>query len=131
MEVATVDGHGSVRVFAVESGTLLRSARPHSDWINRIAWSDDGRFLSTASDDGTARLLSAETLMSLRIVRNTASTIRASLTDRSEYLVTNDQERIVFIDTASALERPDAASLLARAEEAAGMRLEGLTLVVR
>jgi len=131
VEVATVDGHGSVRVFAVESGTLLRSARPHSDWINRIVWSDDGRFLSTASDDGTARLLSAETLMSLRIVRNTASTIRASLTDRSEYLVTNDQERIVFIDTASALERPDAASLLARAEEAAGMRLEGLTLVVR
>jgi len=120
-----------VRVFAVESGALLRSARPHSDWINRIAWSDDGRFLSTASDDGTARLLSAETLTSLRIVRNTASTLRASLTDSSEYLVTHDQDRIVFIDTASALERPDAASLLARAEEAAGMRLEGLTLVVR
>ena len=36
--------------------TLKRILRGHTDTINRIAWSPDGRFLASPSDDQTIRI---------------------------------------------------------------------------
>ena len=41
--------------------TLRHTLREHTSYINRIAWSPDGRFLATPSDDQTIRIWEIET----------------------------------------------------------------------
>jgi WD40 repeat protein len=41
--------------------TLRCTLRGHTDWIGRIAWSPDGRFLATPSGDQTVRVWDADT----------------------------------------------------------------------
>jgi hypothetical protein len=41
--------------------SLVRTLRGHKGWVDRIAWSPDGKFLASASEDRTIRLWEAET----------------------------------------------------------------------
>lgn len=37
-------------------GTLLYTYRGHSSWVNSVAWSPNGHFVASASDDGTVQI---------------------------------------------------------------------------
>jgi small GTP-binding protein len=50
--------------------SLRHTLRGHSSWINRIAWSPDGKFLATPSADKTIRLWDAQTGQHLRTLRS-------------------------------------------------------------
>jgi WD40 repeat protein len=51
----------------IPPGFKLRyTLRGHSDWINRIAWSPDGKILASGSEDQTIRLWDVQTGRSLR-----------------------------------------------------------------
>src|SRR5438876_1028156 len=50
------NGDGLVKVWDVETGKELRTLRGHSDRVDGLAFTADGRYLLTASWDWTMRL---------------------------------------------------------------------------
>jgi WD40 repeat protein len=56
-----------VKVWELESGRLLRSLEGHTDWVNAVAVSPDGRFIvSGSSDDRTVKVWELESGRLLR-----------------------------------------------------------------
>ncbi len=55
-EVAYVNKEDSLKLWNLNSGTLLASFKGHTHWINSVAFSSDGQFIASASDDKTIKL---------------------------------------------------------------------------
>ncbi|KAF8553443.1 WD40 repeat-like protein [Imleria badia] len=56
--------HGDIRIYDVESGTLVPSppeGHCHEEWVNGVLWSRDGSKLFSASDDKTIRCWNTST----------------------------------------------------------------------
>lgn len=54
-----------VKVWDVEEGELLHTLEGHTEGISDVAWSNDGEFLASASDDKTVRIWSIQTVRRL------------------------------------------------------------------
>src|SRR5262249_55243674 len=58
---ATADGDGTVRLWSVTTGALLRTLRGHVGAVRVVVYSQDGRTLATGGDDHTVRLWNTST----------------------------------------------------------------------
>jgi COMPASS component SWD3 len=51
-----------VKLWDAYSGEILRTFEGHTEGVNDVAWSNDGEFLASASDDKSIILWSLETV---------------------------------------------------------------------
>lgn len=53
-----------LKIWNAEDGQILHTLSGHTEGISDLAWSPDGEFLATASDDKTIRLWNIESVSS-------------------------------------------------------------------
>ncbi|TVQ45181.1 MAG: WD40 repeat domain-containing protein, partial [Gloeocapsa sp. DLM2.Bin57] len=46
----------TLKIWHVETGKLIRTLTGHSNWVNSVNYSPDGRFLASGSRDNTIRI---------------------------------------------------------------------------
>ncbi len=56
------DDGGSIRIWNLPQGTLLREIKKTDDWVNKIEFSPDGRWMAAASANGSAWLWETQSL---------------------------------------------------------------------
>lgn len=54
-----------IKLWDAENGDIIHTFEGHSEGISDVAWSSNGEFLASASDDKTVRLWSLETVRTL------------------------------------------------------------------
>ena len=64
--LASASWDGTIRLWDVASGALLRTLEGHTFWVRSVAFSPDGRTLASASRDRTIRLWDATSGESLQ-----------------------------------------------------------------
>lgn len=70
----------------------------HTDQISRVCFSPDGRYVVTASSDGTARIWEAETGMQLTVLKgHTSFVVCAAFSPDGKYIVTASWDRTAKI----------------------------------
>jgi WD40 repeat protein len=57
-----------VRIWDVATGNFTATLAGHSDEVNAVAWSPDGKLLASASDDGTVQLWDAQAHVPIKTV---------------------------------------------------------------
>ncbi len=75
--IASCSHDGTVRTWAVETGTVVRTCSGHTQTVHDVACSPDGRFLASASYDHTARLWDARSGAEVRRFQGHTAPLRA------------------------------------------------------
>ncbi len=125
--LASADADGWIAIY--EGSRQVSRARVHAQWINRIAWWPNGRWIVSASDDGTARVSSIDGRVVDRIVNCASSCLGIAPARSGDALYVPRDTEVVRIPLAPGTGPRDPPALLRRAERRAGVRLEGLDLV--
>ncbi len=68
-----------MKLYRLPDWDQVWSVKAYRDWVRTISWSPDGRFLASGSDDGTVKILSADTGATLRTLRGHTSTVLSVL----------------------------------------------------
>ena len=68
-KIASGSDDQTVKLWDLDSGSLLFTYRGHSDWVRDICFSPDGEYIASASDDNTVKLWSTETGQLVRTMR--------------------------------------------------------------
>lgn len=84
-----------VHVWDVETGGQVAILAGHTAVINSAAYSPDGKFLATASDDATIRLWDLETRRALKTFGGHEGAVKAVAFDRGGRLVSGGEDRTV------------------------------------
>ncbi|HEY1190470.1 MAG TPA: metallophosphoesterase [Gemmata sp.] len=78
--------------------TLRHTLRGHTGWIGRLAWSPDGRFLATPSQDGTVRVWDAQTGQVLCTLKgHTRSVYAVSWSPDGRFLVSAEFDEDIHV----------------------------------
>jgi WD40 repeat protein len=127
--VAVADDAGWVSLRDEGDGRELARFRAHEEWINRLAWSPDGRRIATASDDRTVRVFQDDGAELERILRVTGIPLAVGFGEGGDHLLVHDVEDVIRVRIDTEFDSLAPAELLRRAEARAGMQLDGLELV--
>lgn len=123
-------GYVEVRSLASPSAPEVRY-RAHASAIRSLAWSPDARsVLSTSTHGARVHAVHEEDATLERIVRVRGDAFRALFVDQGRQILLHDGVDVAVLPSAPARREP-AATLLARAEDRAGVRLDGAHLTVR
>lgn len=68
--VASVSRDKTIRLWDAATGAALRTLEGHTDWVNAVTFSPDGRAVASASGDETVRLWNAMTGATLQSLEN-------------------------------------------------------------
>ena len=60
--VAKAAADKTIKLWDIEAGELIKTLEGHSEGISDIAWSHDGEYLASASDDKTIWIWSIESV---------------------------------------------------------------------
>ncbi len=106
-QLATGSPDKSVRIWALDSGRLLRELRDHVDGVTAVAYSPDGRWLATGAVDRTVRLYEADGKRAVTLAHGDAVTALL-FTAGSDTLVTAsaDRQARVWPVRAGSIENP-------------------------
>lgn len=52
----------TLKIWDVEAGQLIRTIRGHREGLSDLAWSGDGKYIATASDDSSVGIWIVETV---------------------------------------------------------------------
>lgn len=58
--LATASNDKTIRLWRRQDGSLKRTLKGHTDWVNAVAWHPDGTTLISGGDDETVRMWSAD-----------------------------------------------------------------------
>ncbi|KAI9728948.1 MAG: hypothetical protein M1828_000033 [Chrysothrix sp. TS-e1954] len=67
--LVSADGAGVAKIIDADTGTPVRSLNGHQGWVLAVAWSPDGKMISTGGVDKMVRLWDAETGKELCVLR--------------------------------------------------------------
>lgn len=62
-----------MKLWDAETGDIVHTFEGHAEGISDVAWSNNGEFLASASDDKTVRLWSLETVSTIFCVQQVFS----------------------------------------------------------
>lgn len=102
-KVAMDGSDGVVRIYNVETGSLLFSVNASASAIRSVDWSPNGAFIATGGQDGTARLWDAATGSLIHAFTNTTAgiaNVRISA-DNSRVVVAKSNGNIYVYDAVS------------------------------
>ena len=102
-QFVSASAHGTVKLWDIESGDVIRTFVGHEDWVNGVNISPDGKQMLTASSDKTIRLWDIETGEELKqFAGHTSSVNYAKFAPNMEFLIStswDDTVRMWDIET--------------------------------
>ncbi len=119
----------TVRTWDPRTGRPRLVLRGHKMWVSDVFFSPDDRLLLSVSFDRTARLWDARTGECLLILRLSDQLGRPAFSPDGRTLAVNDGRTVWLVPLETDHWHRDPRTLLREAEQDAGMRLEGMTLV--
>ena len=96
--IATGNSDNTVKLWAIESGQLLKVFTGHHDTVNSVSFSPDGRYLATGSDDNTAKLWTVETgQLSHSFIGHQGKIKKVVFSTNSKFLATGSDDNTIKV----------------------------------
>ncbi len=117
-------------IWDVATGKKLVTFKGHGQWVNRAVFSPDDSLVATASDDMTYGVWSSATGRQLLIIETTNMTEANALefSPDGKSIVISDGKTLVVYPLDLSILSLDPAEALEKAQQSAGMVLEGVEL---
>jgi eukaryotic-like serine/threonine-protein kinase len=122
---------GHVLVWNAATFKLERELVGHERWVNTAKYSPDDKWIATGSDEQKVRVWDAATGETMLVIHVDAEGFCADFSPDGKTLAVIDGRDIRLYPLDFSVREAEPKKLLADAEEAASMRLEGFALVTR
>jgi WD40 repeat protein len=88
---------GTIAIWDVMTGQHIRTYSGHGKVVNRLAWSPDGRFLASASDDHTAKVWDVSTGQNTATFRHSDRVTAVAWSPNGERLASGGDDQAVKV----------------------------------